>query len=283
MAKTVGAAWRAVRDRLRASGNDNAALDARLLAAEAFGLDSAGLIAREFEIATDTAVDRLNALARRRSGGEPIARILGRQEFHGLQFAIDRATLVPRPETELLVDLAVEALSARDEPRILDLGTGSGCIAISILFQIRNATAVGVDIARDALSVARSNAARHGVADRLDLRAGNWFEAVGPDEFFDLIVSNPPYIESSEIPRLEPEVREHDPLAALDGGADGLDAYRIIVGRAASHLRPDGVLLLEVGASQAEAVAGLAKSAGHDNVGVHKDIAGHDRAISAKR
>ena len=268
-----------MRDRFRAAGLATPELDAKLLAQHAFGLDALSLVARERDPAPAAALAALEKLARRRLGGEPVARILGEQEFHGLGFALNEATLVPRPETELLVDLGLARLAGRPGARLLDLGTGTGCIAITLLHEAPGARGVAVDLSQRALDMARANAERHGVAPRLDLRQGSWFAPIG-DAKFDLIVSNPPYIESAAIAGLQREVQDFDPLLALDGGADGLAPYRIIAAEARAHLAPGGLLALEIGCDQGAAVAGLLAAAGND-IEIKKDLAGLDRVVIA--
>jgi release factor glutamine methyltransferase len=279
--RTVGAAIRAVRDQFRAAEIETADLDARLLAEAATGLDALALVLRDEEVLPDPLRDELSGLAERRLLGEPVARIVGEKEFYGLAFSLNEATLVPRPETELLVDMGVHLLHGREEPRILDLGTGTGCVAIAILSQVPAARAVAVDLSGEALAAASHNALRHGVADRLVLREGSWYEPLEAGERFDLIVSNPPYVESFVIPSLQPEVREHDPQLALDGGPDGLAAYRAIIEGAAGRLTPRGSIILEIGSSQSAAVGEILAGAGFSGVETEKDLAGLDRALSA--
>lgn len=223
----------------------------------------------------------LDALLARRLAGEPVARILGEKEFYGLSFVLNEATLVPRPETELLVDLALDWLRGRGDAVILDLGTGTGCIPIAILANAPRVRAVAVDLSARALDAARENAVRHGVAERMELCEGSWFDPLPKSEGggFDLIASNPPYIESAAIATLAPEVRDHDPHLALDGGPDGLEPYRIIAAGAAARLVPGGALMVEVGSAQGAAVAGIFTGAGFSNLVIHKDLAGLDRVV----
>ncbi|WP_409568277.1 peptide chain release factor N(5)-glutamine methyltransferase [Methylobacterium sp. E-041] len=224
--------------------------------------------------------DRLEAAARRRAAGEPVARILGTWEFWGLPFRLSPETLVPRPDTETLVDATLETVSDPAAPlRILDLGTGSGCILVALLSALPNATGIGLDRSWNALRTARANALDNGVADRTLFVAGDWCEAlVGR---FDRVVSNPPYIASAVIAGLDREVREHDPIAALDGGDDGLAAYRRIVDATAGGLlAPGGSLHLEIGYDQADAVTELGRKAGLRPSGITRDLAGHTRVAS---
>lgn len=214
----------------------------------------------------------------RRLTGESVARIIGEREFYGLAFGLSSATLEPRPDTELLVDLALKALPQGGS--LVDLGTGTGCIPISILANRPDATGLATDINLDALAMAKTNAARHDVTERLNFAQGSWFDAVGTERF-DLILSNPPYIASNVIETLSAEVREFDPMLALDGGPDGLAPYRVIAQSAADHLKPDGQVLVEIGYDQADAVSALFRDAGFAQVSVHKDLAGLDRVVWA--
>lgn len=218
-------------------------------------------------------------MAERRLRGEPVVRILGEKEFYGLSFTLGEATLVPRPETEMLVTRGLELLGGRQHNTVLDLGTGTGCIIISLLVESPTAHGVAVDLSPAALVTAQHNADRYAVEKRLSLRKGSWFEPLHAGERFDLIVSNPPYIASDEIPGLMREVRDHDPVLALDGGADGLDPYRTILADAGRWLKPGGAILLEIGATQAIAVTGIAVKSGFRDVRVHKDLAGLDRVV----
>lgn len=279
MTETIGVAWRRMRDRFRAAGIGQPEVDARFLAEAALGVGAADLIRRENEPVAMADQGRLDAHAKRRLAGEPVARIVGEWAFYGLDFALNEATLVPRPETELLVTLGIAALGGQSAPAILDLGSGTGCIAISLLAALPEPEAVAIDLSERALEAARQNAVRHGVAERLELLAGPWFDPLGRDRRFDLIVSNPPYIESRVIDGLQREVRDFDPRLALDGGADGLSAYRAIFAGAPHHLEPGGTLILEIGADQAKTVATLARESGFLTMRLEKDLAGLDRAL----
>ena len=281
MTLTIGQSWRRLRDRLVSADVPTAALDARLLVRHVLGLDETGLIARETEAFSPEMLASLEDLAKRRLGGEPVARILGVQEFYGLPFALNAATLIPRPETEMLVDFGIEALAGAAHPRILDLGTGTGCIVLSLLANLPEAEGIGVDISGDALDQARANAQALCVSDRFEARRGDWFAPVA-GESFDLIVSNPPYIESAVIDTLEPGVRLFDPMAALDGGVDGLDPYRVIARSARAHLVQDGLLALEIGFAQGHMVEALLQEAGFSSISIARDLAGHDRMVTAR-
>lgn len=264
-------------------GFETAALDAKLLAGHALGLDTLALATRENDPVAPEAATLLADFIQRRMGGESVARIIGEKEFYGLPFQLGPATLEPRPDTELLVDLAMTALPAGG--RLLDLGTGTGCIPIAILANRADARAVATDLNPEALSIARGNAERHGVLWRLDLAQGDWFGALaGPGRGgarFDLIVSNPPYISSAVIETLAPEVKQFDPRLALDGGPDGLAPYRVIAAESGRHLLPGGQVLVEIGYDQGAAVAGLFAAAGFVDIAVHKDLNGLERVICA--
>jgi len=278
----VGAAWRGIRDLFRKAGIDTAELDARLFAEAAFEMDRLELVNREREAVPAKQLKTLEAFAARRLKGEPVVRILGEKEFWGLSFKLNAATLVPRPETELLVERGLEVIGALDRPRILDLGTGTGCIPISLLTEYSDVTAVAVDLSAEALEMARFNANRHGVGSRFTTLKGSWFDPLEPGERFDLITSNPPYIESAVIAGLMPEVREHDPRLALDGGPDGLAAYRAIAAEAGLFLAAEGVLLLEIGSGQGHTVSDIFVGAGFAEVEVAPDLAGLDRMVVAR-
>ena len=263
-------------------GFETAALDAKLLTGHALGLDALALATRELEPVADADAERVAGLLQRRMSGESVARIIGEREFFGLAFALNAATLEPRPDTELLVELAIKALPVGG--RLLDLGTGTGCIPIAVLANRSDAIGLASDISAEALEMAQINAARHGVVDRLGFALGNWFEACsrngrGEDKF-DLIVSNPPYITSAVVETLAPEVRDFDPRLALDGGPDGLAPYRIIAANAQDFLAPGGRVLVEIGFDQGSSISALFAEHGFADIVVHKDLNGLDRVIS---
>ncbi|MDB5507525.1 MAG: Protein-N(5)-glutamine methyltransferase PrmC, methylates polypeptide chain release factor [Devosia sp.] len=270
-----------MRDRFREAGLANPALDARLLAQHMLGYDALGLLSHEADPIGIIDQGALSQAALRRLRGEPVARIIGRRGFYGLDFALSPATLVPRPETELLVDFALLALRGKGPARLLDLGTGSGCIAISVLANVREVTATATDLNPDALIMARLNATHHGVADRLTFIEGSWTEKLPADQRFACIVSNPPYIESAAIDGLPVDVRAYDPRLALDGGSDGLDPYRILAETLPAHLDPGGVVMVEIGSTQGEAVSALFEAAGFSGITLEKDLAGLDRVVIA--
>ncbi|MEW6257346.1 MAG: peptide chain release factor N(5)-glutamine methyltransferase [Pseudomonadota bacterium] len=272
---------RALADRLRAAGMAGADLDARLLSAHALGLEPGRLPGEE--LVTPQEAARAEALLHRRLSGEPVARILGEKEFWSLPFALSPETLVPRPDTETLVEAVLDHLTDRAAPlRILDLGTGTGAILAALLVEYPAAEGVGVDRSAPAAQTARDNLARLGLAPRARIVVGDWGAALrGP---FDLVVSNPPYIPSLDIAGLEVEVRAHDPHGALDGGADGLRAYAAIAAALPDLLAPGGLCVLELGAGQEAGVAALLRAAGlavpHP---ARPDLSGIARALSAWR
>jgi release factor glutamine methyltransferase len=260
------------------AGIDTPDLDARVLLMEALQVDAVEFAVRPHVALGPDAAPRLVAFARRRLAYEPVGRILGRREFWGLTFELSADTLEPRPDTETVVETALSLIPDRDAPlRILDLGTGSGCILVALLHEVPAAFGVGVDRSLDALRTARRNAARSGVGDRATFVASDWAAAVAGR--FDLVVSNPPYIASAVLADLAPEVREHDPTRALDGGPDGLAAYRAIVAEAPRLLGPGGGLVLEIGWDQEEAIRTLARPAGLDVRQMAQDLRGHPRAV----
>jgi release factor glutamine methyltransferase len=281
-APTREQALRDLRRALSEAGFETAALDARLLVLAALAISPTDLIARPDTALTPDETERLAALARRRLAHEPVARIVGEREFWGLPFRLSPETLVPRPDTETVVETALDLLPDRQARlAVVDFGTGSGCILTALLHEMPQALGLGVDRSVGALRTARLNAHVNGVGDRSLFAASDWAGAVrGP---FDLIVSNPPYIASAAIPGLDAEVREHDPLPALDGGADGLDAYRVLLGEAGRLLRPGGLAVLEIGYDQAAALRQLAQAHGLDVLRVAHDLSGHPRCVALKQ
>jgi release factor glutamine methyltransferase len=265
--------------RLRAAGCDTPELDARLLLQWAAGLSREELIlSPERPVAGEDLALFLSCIARR-EGREPVSRILGEREFYGRAFRMTPATLDPRPDTETLIEAALRLLP--EGARLLDLGTGTGAIAVTLLAERPSATGAATDISPEALDVALGNARRHGVAGRLSLLEGSWFGPVSG--MFDMILSNPPYIPAADIAGLSPDVRNFDPRLALVGGADGLDPYRAIASGAASHLAAGGHVLVEIGAGQAEAVEAIFGTAGFACSGRYSDLGGHLRCLAFRR
>ena len=266
--------------RLAEAGIDarDAAFDAEVLARWALGWERATYLARRREPAPAGFEDRFGPLVARRGRREPVARITGRREFWGLDFEVAPAVLVPRPESELLVETALARLGDRAARwEIADVGTGSGCLAIALARELPRARVAATDVCPDALAVARRNAARHGAADRVAFRRADLLDGLpGP---FDLIVSNPPYVPDAVIDTLAPEVRRHEPAAALRGGPDGLDTVRQLVTATASRLRAGGWLVIEIGAGQSGEAAALAGRAGLRLVDVRPDLQGIPRVV----
>jgi release factor glutamine methyltransferase len=284
--RNVETARRALAARLRSADVDSAELDARILVGVVLGLDLSGVIAAAARLLSADEAARLEDYTQRRMAGEPVARIIGVKEFWGLPLLISPATLVPRPDTETVVEAALEILRAEARCNhsllITDLGTGSGAILLALLSELPNAFGIGTDISEAALQTARGNAAHLGFAERAAFIACDYGAALSGA--FGLIVSNPPYIRSADIAALGTEVRDHDPRHALDGGADGLDAYRLIASEAMRLLAPGGALVMEVGRGQSNDVEGLMTAAGLTPAGVPKsDLAGIRRAVSGRK
>lgn len=271
-------ALRRLRLAFAAAGVPEASLDARLLLAAAAGTDGAGLATHPERRLGEAAASLLCEFARRRIGREPVGRLLGTREFWGLPFRLSAGTLEPRPDTETVVEAALAAAPNRDAPlRILDLGTGSGCLLIAILTERPGAWGVGIDRSPDALRTARANAGLNRVGGRASFLGSDWGASL--EASFDLVVSNPPYIPSAAIGELAPEVARHDPVAALDGGRDGLAAYRLITADLPRLLAPGGSAILEIGHDQAASVRALAAARGLAVRAVVPDLAGRDRAL----
>ncbi len=279
---SVAQARRRVASMLAVNGvTDSTDTDARLLVGAALAADHTALASDPDRTLSADDAKALSALTTRRLNREPIARILGRQEFWSLPLRLSADTLVPRPETETVVEASLAALQDRrnDKLRIADLGTGSGAILLALLRELPNASGVGTDRSANAIRTARDNAIDLGLSDRAVFAACDYSSALGSS--FDLIVSNPPYIPSADIDHLQPDVRCHDPRAALDGGADGLSAYRAIAADARRLLAPRGVLVVELGAGQLAAVSGVMANAGLEPAGpARRDILGIPRALT---
>lgn len=268
--------------RLRAAGVESAVADARLLAEAALGLDRTALLTGGDRSVAAADQVRLAALIDRRAAREPVSRILGRRGFWTLDLALGPDTLDPRPDSETLVEAALAAFPDPAAPlRVLDLGTGTGCLLLAVLAERPRAWGVGVDLSPRAAAVARANAARNGLADRAAFLAGDWATALAGR--FDLVLSNPPYIERAAIADLEPEVHAFDPPRALDGGPDGLDAYRALAAALPGLLAPGGVAVLELGQGQGTAVAALLTTADLPIASRKCDLAGIERCLVARR
>ncbi len=296
----IDGVYRHLAGELRASGVATPELDARLLICHACALTNERFAAMpEREVAEDE-LERIRLGAKRRCAREPVSRILGSREFWGLEFEIGPQTLDPRPDTETLVSAALELVRERGsaEPlSILDLGTGSGCILISLLHELEFASGAGTDMSVEALELARANAKRHGVAERALFVCTSWCEGLGTSSkaqaagqkkgSFDLVVANPPYIPTGDLAGLEPEVARYDPAAALDGGRDGLDAYRKIATEMHAILAPGGWAVFEIGEGQGEDVAAILRdsngTASFDKTREWHDLAGKLRCVAGKR
>jgi release factor glutamine methyltransferase len=273
--------WTDVKRRLEAAGIDTPVFDARLLVEAGAGVSRLDIVTDPRRALSDEQVAAVDALTRRREAREPVAHIIGRRHFWTIELAVTPDVLIPRPETELLVESAIHVLAADQPASVLDLGVGSGAILFAILKERPHAIGVGVDVSGDALAIARLNAEALGMSDRVDLRVSDWVSDVKGE--FDLVVSNPPYIPSKDIDTLQPEVARFEPRLALDGGADGLDAYRAIVVALPRLLKPGGAFALEVGIGQAEEVRGLAEAAGLSTGPPKRDLAGIPRVVNGQR
>lgn len=256
-------------------------LDARLLMQHILQVEHADLIANENRQLTDDQANTFQTYLTRRLAGEPVSRILGIREFYGRDFKTSPAVLDPRPDTETLITLCLEYLPPDLEQTILDLGTGSGILAITLLAERPLKRAVAADLSPAALAIASDNAKRWGVSRRISFTQSNWFENI--EGTYDLIVSNPPYIPARDIPNLEIEVRNHDPHLALDGGKDGLDPYRAIAAQAAQFLVPNGIVAVEIGAGQAEDIISIFKTQNFKCLASHRDLGNHIRALAFGR
>jgi release factor glutamine methyltransferase len=282
-AETAATLLAAVRLRFRAAGLPTADLDARLLVAAALGMPADRVVLAGATPVEAAAASRADALAARRLAGEPVGRILGVREFWSIPFRLAPDVLEPRPDTETVVEAALAAIARRGsrDLTLADLGTGSGAILVALLTELPRATGIGVDISEAAARVARTNAEAAGVGDRALFVVGDF--AATLRRGLDLVISNPPYISSDEMAGLSREVLDHDPRRALDGGADGLEAYRAILGRIDELLAPHGVVVLETGAGQAEAVSALAVAAGLEVEEIRADLGGRARSVTARR
>jgi len=275
---TIAEALRAAAARLAAAGVAEARLESRVLGGEAFGLTREGLLARDEQVARPEDAARLDDLVARRITGEPTARLLGRQEFWSLEFGLGPETLIPRADSETVVESALAAIADRAAPlRLVDFGTGSGCLLLALLSELPNASGLGIDASAETLAVAARNAERLGLAARAQFQLGDWGRGlVGP---FDLIVSNPPYIRDGDIAGLATEVARFEPRRALAGGDDGLDCYRALAPDIARLLTPRGQAVLEIGQGQADEVSAIMAAAGLRPAGGRGDLAGIVRAL----
>lgn len=269
---------------LKKHGSESPRLDAEILLAHARGCPRIQLYTHFDDEVSESQRVLMRGLVGRRAAAEPVAYLVGHREFFGLDFRVTADVLIPRPDTETLVVDALEQLKSLRDPRVLDIGTGSGCIAISLAVNCPSARVTAVDLSPAALLVARQNGAAHAVLDRVQFLEGDLFSPVTAGETFDLIASNPPYVTTSEIATLAPDVRLHEPHSALDGGLDGLDVIRRLVSAAPGFLSPGGCLLIEIDSEQAASVTQLLEANGrYENIVVLKDLAKKPRVVRAAR
>lgn len=259
------------------AGVDTPDLDARYILQERAGVSWSDIIAYPDKELSAELIGLIEQDIQKRIHGKPVSRIYGQREFWGLPFKITEDTLDPRPDTETIIDLALQRFEKNMPIRILDMGTGTGCILIALLSEFSNASGVGVDLSDEALNVAMHNASANSVDSRISFVQGSWFEPV--EGTFDLIVSNPPYIRSDVIPELSPEVKNHDPILALDGGETGLAPYEIIFSDIKKFLKVDGIGLFEIGYDQKDDVMRLAEESSFPQRSVHIDMAGNPRVV----
>ena len=265
------------------AGIESADIDARILLNHASGYTHLMLVTQGEDLLSSEAAARLNIYCQRRVQGEPVDKILGYKEFYNRRFRVSQDVLSPRPETEGLVDAALEFLRDVKSPYVLDLGTGSGAILISVLCEQEHATGIGIDLSQKAIDIASQNAETHAVTERVKFLRGSWFEPlkanyeVAPK--FDLILSNPPYITDIAMTKLPVDVMNYDPSLALRGGADGLEAYRTIIKSASHYLKRNCVIIFEIGYDQGDAVSDLLLSSGYYDVTVGQDLSNHDRYV----
>ena len=278
------AAQRKLTQELRAAKIETADLDARVLLCVALECDATALARAPEQMLTPAQAAQLNEWLSARLAHKPVSRILGRREFYGRDFIITDRVLDPRADSETLIEAALARLPVHQPvhkpSRILDLGTGSGCLVLTLLAERVEAQGVGADVSPEALAVAQENAAQLGVGGRADFIESDWFREI--DARFDMIVSNPPYLAPGEMEWLDKDVADYDPHLALYGGSDGLDPYRLICRQAAAFLKPQAWLIFEIGALQARAVTGFMQAAGFEAVEVMKDLAGRDRVVCGR-
>ena len=269
-------------EHLAGKGYENPRLEVELLLGHVLGMKRLDLYLHYDRPVTGEELETFRALYRRRLAREPIQYIIGSTGFRDIEVITDRRALVPRPETELLVGEAVKYLTGRFEPLVADIGAGTGVIAVSVLCELPGSRAVAVDISEEALMLARINAQRAGVEDRIELVVADMLDGLAGRGPFDAVLSNPPYISTDDIAELEPEIRDYEPSVALDGGSEGVHYLTLLAAEAHRHLKPDGILLMECGRDQAESVAAACEKTGrYRDVVVIKDLAGNDRMVKA--
>lgn len=279
---TLVKAWKAGRERLEAIGIDQPAIDARLMLEAAAGISRLEIVTEPYRELTAAQEAVYDGYLARRARREPVSHILGRKGFWKIMLNVNSKVLTPRPDTEVIVDEALKAFPESMAFNVLDLGVGSGAILLAILAERPAARGLGVDISEDALAVARENAANLDLDGRMALLRGDWAAGLG-DAGFDLVVANPPYIPSAVIETLEPEVRDHDPRLALDGGADGLDPYRALAPEILRVLKPGGMFAVEIGHDQSAPVEALFRQAGASGVRTIKDLGLRDRVVAGSK
>jgi release factor glutamine methyltransferase len=282
MSLTLLKAWGMAKARLEAVGLSGPVIDARLLVEAAADATRLDIVTDPHRLLSAEQEARLEDYLERRSRREPVSHILGRKGFWKIMLQVTPDVLTPRPDTECVVDAVLKATGEHERLSILDLGVGSGAILLAILAERPNARGLGVDVSEDALAVARDNAAHLGLAGRCALLRGDWADGLS-DVSFDIVTANPPYIASEVIETLEPEVRVHEPRLALDGGADGLDAYRRLAPEILRVLKPGGRFAVEIGYDQKAAVEALFHEAGAEEVSTQQDLAGLDRVVLGKK
>jgi release factor glutamine methyltransferase len=276
---TLVKAWTLARDRLTAAQVDSPVIDARLLVEAACGVTRLDIVTDPHRVVTAEQLAILDGYLERRARREPVSRILGRKGFWKIMVGVGPHVLSPRPESEVIVEQVLAAFPERMAFNVLDLGVGSGAILLAILAERPAAKGLGVDISEEALANARENAANLDLGGRVALLRGDWTSGLAEGSF-DVVVSNPPYIETAVIDTLDPEVREHDPRLALDGGPDGLDAYRALAPEILRVLKAGAPFFVEIGSTQKRAVEGLFSGAGAEGVVTIQDLAGHDRVVT---
>lgn len=279
MTLTLVKAWTAAKDRLKDAGIDQPSIDARLMLEVAAGVTRTEIVTDPYRELTAEQMETLDAFLARRARREPVSHIIGRKGFWKILLQVNKNVLTPRPETEVIVDEVLKAFPENMPFSMLDLGVGSGTILLAVLAERPAAKGLGVDASSEALAVARDNAANLDLNNRAALMHGDWTAGLA-DASFDLVVSNPPYIPSKVIETLEPEVRDHEPRLALDGGEDGLEAYRVLAPEILRVLKPGGMFAVEIGYDQSKDVEALFKAAGAQQVRTVKDLSTHDRVVT---
>jgi len=277
----VSVLYEHVIDRLSAAGIESPRFEAQLLLGFALDVSRVEILRGGMPEPTHQQIRELERFVSARERRIPLAYLRGTQEFYGLEFITSPATLIPRPETELLVEVAIRRLKGPADPTFVDVGTGTGCIAVAVAKNVQGAVGLAIDISSEAIAVAQTNIVRHQVAERVLPVRTNLLDAVGSSSI-DLVLSNPPYIPTNEIEGLQPEVRNFEPRLALDGGADGFDIHRKLISGARRVLKRGGGVAIEVAAGQARDLAGVISASGFADVRIHKDLAGIERVVEAE-